>query len=46
MYTLEEIRKLGRVIKNETKRFFNTGARIDEIIQAIIDHLQKFLLML
>ena len=30
MYTLNEIRRLGSVIKNETKRFFNTGARIDD----------------
>ena len=39
MYTLAEIRALGTIIKNETRRFFNTGARIDEIIQAIIDHI-------
>ena len=39
MYTLARIRELGTVIRNETRRFFNTGARIDEIIQAIIDHL-------
>ena len=39
MYTLAEIRALGTIIKNETRRFFNTGARVDEIIQAIVDHL-------
>ena len=39
MYTLAQIRALGTVIRNETRRWFNTGARIDEIIQAIIDHL-------
>lgn len=39
MYTLAEIRALGTIIKNETRRFFNTGARVDEIIQAIIDHI-------
>ena len=39
MYTLARIRELGTVIKNETRRWFNTGARIDEIIQAIVDHL-------
>ena len=39
MYTLAEIRALGTIIKNETRRFFNTGARIDEVIQAIIDHI-------
>ena len=39
MYTLAEIRALGAIIKNETRRFFNTGARIDEVIQAIIDHI-------
>ena len=39
MYTLAEIRALGTIIKNETRRWFNTGARIDEIIQAILDHI-------
>ena len=39
MYTLAQIRALGTIIKNETRRFFNTGARIDEVIQAIIDHI-------
>ena len=39
MYTLAEIRALATIIKNETRRFFNTGARIDEVIQAIIDHI-------
>ena len=39
MYTLAKIRTLSTIIKNETRRFFNTGARIDEIVQAIIDHL-------
>ena len=39
MYTLAKIRTLSTIIKNETRRFFNTGARIDEVIQAIIDHI-------
>ena len=39
MYTLAEIRALATIIKNETRRFFNTGARVDEIIQAIVDHI-------
>ena len=40
MKTISEIRQLLHTIKTETRRFFNTGARVDEFGQDILDHIQ------
>ena len=41
MKPISEIRTLFNVIKTETRRWFNTGARIDEVGQAILDHIEN-----
>ena len=41
MKPISEIRALFNVIKTETRRWFNTGARIDEVGQAILDHIEN-----
>ena len=40
MKPISEIRALFNVIKTETRRWFNTGARIDEVGQDILDHIE------
>ena len=40
MKPINEIRALFNVIKTETRRWFNTGARIDEVGQEILDHIE------
>ena len=40
MKPISEIRALFNVIKTETRRWFNTGARIDEVGQEILDHIE------
>lgn len=40
MKSINEIRALFNVIKTETRRWFNTGARIDEVGQEILDHIE------
>lgn len=41
MKPINEIRALFNVIKTETRRWFNTGARIDEVGQEILDHIEN-----
>ena len=41
MKSINEIRALFHVIKTETRRWFNTGARIDEVGQDILDHIEN-----
>ncbi len=40
MKPINEIRALFNVIKTETRRWFNTGARIDEVGQEMLDHIE------
>ena len=40
MKPINEIRALFNVIKTETRRWFNTGARIDEVGQEVLNHIE------